>query len=65
MWGCDPFRVSLLTDRHMKDYAKTNFVHISQQWTFFMCDVWHQMSNAEIRSAHSVLRLQISTFWTW
>ena len=36
-YGCDPFCVSLLTDRHLKVHSNTDFVMISRQRSVYVC----------------------------
>ena len=49
-WGCGPFSVSLLTDRHLKELSQDGFcLHFPIMGAFTSApDVWHVMSHAEI-----------------
>ena len=54
-YGCGPFCVSLLTDRHLKGLARVILFTFSKNWRFFMSArlMWYQTSHAGIESAHS------------
>ena len=62
--SCGSFCVSLVTDRHLKENSKMDFVYIFSTKGIFTSvrDAWYQTSHTGIRSRHSTLRLQISTF---
>ena len=50
--SCGSFCVSLLTDRCLKDYSKTDFVYLFLTKGVFtsVLDAWYQTSHSEIRS---------------
>ena len=55
-YGCDPFRVSLLTDRHLKVCSDTDFVMISRQRRIYVC-AWLVASRvARKKLGHDILR---------
>ena len=55
-YGCDPFCVSLLTDRHLKVRSNTNFVMIFRQRRIYIC-AWLVASRvARQKLGHDILR---------
>ena len=60
-YGCDPFCVSLLTDRHLKVRSNTDFVMISKQRRVYVC-AWLVASRVARRKlGHDILR-HVSNF---
>ena len=60
-YGCDPFCVSLLTDRHLKVRSNTDFVMISRQRRVYVC-AWLIVSRVARRKlGHDILR-HVSNF---
>ena len=60
-YGCDPFCVSLLTDRHLKVRSNTDFVMTSRQRRVYVC-AWLVASRVALRKlGHDILR-HVSNF---
>ena len=60
-YGCDPFCVSLLTDRHLKVRSNTDFVMISRQRRVYVC-AWHiALRVARKKLGHDILH-HVSNF---
>ena len=61
-YGCDPFCVSLLTDRHLKVRPNTDFVMISRQRRVYVC-AWLVITSRVARKklGHDILR-HVSNF---
>ena len=60
-YGCDPFRVLLLTDGHLKVRSSTDFVMISRQRRVYIC-AWLVASRvARKKLGHGILR-HVSNF---
>ena len=66
-YGCDPFCVSLLTERHLKVHCDTDFVLHFQTKALLCLRVTRSITRCtqKVKSWHATLRLQISTFWAW
>ena len=61
-YGCDPFCVSLLTDRHLKVGSNTDFVMISRQRRVYVCPWLVASRVARKKLGHDILR-HVSDFW--
>ena len=61
-YGCDPFCVSLLTDRHLKVRCNTDFVMISRQRRVYVCEWLVASRVARKKLGHDILRY-VSNFW--
>ena len=60
--GCDPFYVSLVTDRHLKVRCNTDFVYIFRRRRFYLCQ-WLVAPGIERKKlGHNILRY-VSEFW--
>ena len=55
-YGCDPFCVSLLTDRHLKVRSNTDFVMISRQRRVYVCAWLVALRVACKKLGHDILR---------